>query len=62
MHIARPKFERSILRLTGGKTLTIERCGSGDYPHSASIDTEPCERLKLSVSRMMQGGILTVVC
>jgi len=62
MHIVRPKFSRATLRLASGRTLVIERRGCGDYPTSASIDGEPCGTLTIPVTRIMQGGTLTVVC
>jgi len=60
MHIARPKFECSVMQLANGKELTIVRRGSGLYPVSAVFNGIACDKLRLSVTEMMQGGELII--
>lgn len=60
MLIGSPYFEESTIKLASGKTFTIKREGTGIYVKSATLDGKPLEMLRLSVRRMMAGGVLTL--
>ena len=60
MLIGRPKFRRTSLLLSNGKTLTILRIGEGSYPTSACLNGKNCSSLRLTASAMMEGGTLVI--
>ena len=62
MLIGFPKYEKSILQLHNGNTLTIEKQGTGIYTKSATFNGEELPDLRLRVTDMMQGGTLCIVC
>jgi len=57
--VGKPKFERAVLTLSSGKSLTIRRIGSG-IPSHAVWNGNPLEDMRLSVETMMEGGELIV--
>ncbi len=62
MLIGFPKYEKSMLHLHNGNTLTIEKKGSGIYTKSATLNGESLPDLRFSVTDMMQGGTLCIYC
>ncbi len=60
MLIGSPYFEESSIRLASGNTFTVRREGKGIYVERAVLDGETLGMLRLSVRRMMQGGMLTL--
>ncbi len=60
MLIGTPCFEESKLHLASGKTFTIKRNGEGIYVKKAELDGERLDILRISVRRMMQGGMLVL--
>ncbi len=62
MLIGFPKYEKAVLHLHNGNTLTIERQGNGIYTKSATLNGEDLPDLRFSVTDMMNGGTLCIVC
>ncbi len=62
MLIGFPKYEKAVLKLHNGNTFTIEKQGKGIYTKSATLNGEDLPDLRFSVTNMMNGGTLQIVC
>ena len=62
MLIGFPKYEKVTLRLHNGNTLVIKKQGSGIYTGSATFNGEELPDLYFTVTDMMNGGELCIVC
>ncbi len=62
MLIGFPKYEKAVLKLHNGNTLTIEKQGKGIYTKSATLNGEDLPDLRFSVTDMMNGGTLCITC
>ncbi|MBE6812447.1 MAG: glycoside hydrolase family 92 protein [Ruminococcaceae bacterium] len=62
MLIGFPKYEKTVLKLHNGNILTIEKQGKGIYTKSATLNGEDLPDLRFSVTDMMNGGVLCIVC
>ncbi len=58
MLIGTPSFEESVLKLSSGKDFTVKRRGEGIYVKNVTLDGEMLCDMRMSVRRMMQGGVL----
>lgn len=59
--ISRPKFSEAVIKLSNGKTLTVERDACDRVPEKAFFNGEPLEDMKISVSKLFSGGTLKIV-
>lgn len=62
MLVGTPRFARAVLRLANGNQFVVEKQGHGIYVKEALLDGELLTDFRISVKRMMRGGILTLAC
>lgn len=61
MIIGSPRARRCVFRLSSGKTLTVEKQGSGIYVEKAELNGKNLDTLCFTAREMMQGGTLKLI-